>query len=58
MNVYNLIIYNFIVGSEDIRIVFFGKMGMGKSVIGNIIFGKKLFELFVLLVLLILSKCL
>lgn len=57
MDVFFLKIINFIVGYEEIRIVFFGKMGMGKSVIGNIIFGKMLFELFVL-GLLIMSRCL
>lgn len=42
--------------NEEIRIVFFGKMGVGKSVFGNIIFGDNMFVLKVL-VLFIISCC-
>lgn len=42
--------------NEEIRIVFFGKMGVGKSVFGNIIFGNNVFVLKVL-VLFIISCC-
>lgn len=42
---------------NEIRFVFIGKIGLGKSVIGNIIFGIKNFKLFVL-GLFIIRKCL
>lgn len=42
---------------EEIRIVFIGKIGFGKSVIGNIIFGKDKFNFFVVGIFVI-SKCL
>lgn len=41
---------------NEVRIVFFGKIGVGRSVIGNLIFGGKVFELMVL-VLFIISCC-
>lgn len=46
----------FVLNGNEIRIVIFGKMGVGKSVIGNIIFGGKFFK-FEFLVLLIIGKC-
>lgn len=41
---------------NEVRIVFFGKIGVGKSVIGNLIFGGKVFKLMVL-VFFIISCC-
>lgn len=43
--------------NDEIRIVFIGKIGLGKSVIGNIIFGEKLL-IFGLLGKFVIIKCL
>lgn len=47
----------YIIEWDEIRIVFFGRMGNGKSVIGNIILGKKVFK-FLVFGLFIIKNCL